>query len=181
MQIIRRLIPIMVLVLLLATGCRSHKEAAQTNKPNTGQTDRTSGTPTVPTYTPHYYTANFTATAQGFSANGQLRLQSDSIIWLSASKVVELARARFTPDSVLIHAKVLNRAFQGSYIDFYKRFHYRTSFDELYKLIMSDNAEAQLATIISTLGLEATVSLGPIKEVGKLSFPMNIPDKINPL
>jgi len=177
MRIINRLLPIMAILLVLATGCRSHKEAARTNKPDTA----TQTTDSTPTYTPHFYTANFTASAQGFSANGQLRIQSDSIIWFSASKVIELARARFTPDSVIIHAKVLNRAFQGSYIDLYKRFHYRTTFDELYKMIMSDNAETQIATIISTLGVDATVSLDPLKEVDQLSFPMVVPDNVNPL
>lgn len=185
MRITHHLLPLMAILLLLATGCRSHKEAASTPKPNT--TTHTPATPTVidtlttPTYSPHYYTANFTASAQGYSANGQLRIQSDSIIWLSASKVIELARARFTPDSAIIYAKVLGRAFQGSYVDLYRRFKYRTSFDELYRLVMSDDAEAQLSAIIATLGLDATVRLDPIKEVDKLSFPMALPDKVNPL
>lgn len=173
MRITRRLLPLMAILLLLATGCRSHKEATRTEQPSTPAV--------VPAYTPHYYTANFTATAQGLTANGQLRIQSDSIIWFSASKVIELARARFTPDSAIIYAKVMGRAFQGSYIDLYKRFQYRTTFDELYRLIMSDDAETQLAAIIATLGLEATVKLDPLKEVGHLNFPMAIPDKVNPL
>jgi len=182
MSVIRRLLPVMAILLLLATGCRSHKEASRPATPNTStQTTDTSSTEVTPTYTPHYYTANFTGAAQGYTVNGQLRVQSDSIIWLSGSKVIELARARFTHDSVLIYAKIVNRSFQGSYIDLYKRFKYRTSFDELYQMIMSDNAEAQLTTIFGKLGLEATIHLDPLKEVDHLSFPMYIPDKTNPL
>lgn len=181
MSIARCLLPLLA-VSLMVVGCRSHKEVSKPTKPNaTEAVNPATDTVAAPIYTPHYYTANFTVSADGYSASGQLRIQSDSIIWLSASKVIELARACFTPDSAIIYARVMGRAFQGSYIDLYKRFHYRTTFDELYRLIMSDNAEAQLATIISTLGLEATVRLNPIKEVNHLSFPMSIPDKVNPL
>ncbi len=182
MRITYRLLPLLVL-LLLATGCRSHKETVSSEKPQTTvpAVDGTPQAPEVPAYTPHYYTANFTASSQGLTANGQLRIQSDSIIWLSASKVIELARARFTPDSAIIYAKVMGSAFQGTYIDLNKRFHYRTTFDELYRLLLSDDAETQLSAIIATLGIDATVQLGPLKEVDHLNFPMSIPSKVKPL
>lgn len=171
-------------VLLLVTGCRSHREMVRPSEPDTAASvlaDTAAGTPTAPSSAPHYYTANFTASAQGYSASGQLRVQSDSIVWLSASKIVELARARFTPDSAVIYVKVMGRAFRGSYADLYKRFHYRTTFDELYRLVLASDAEAQLAAIISGIGLDATVRLGPVKEVDSLSFPMVVPDKVAPL
>ncbi len=182
MRITYRLLPLLALLLLMATGCRSHKEAARSEKvPAAAERQDNADSPVVPTYTPHYYTANFTASSQGLTANGQLRIQSDSIIWLSASKVVELARCRFTPDSAIIYAKVMGSAFQGTYIDLNKRFHYRTSFDELYRLLRSDDAEAQLSAIIATLGIDATIQLGPLKEVDHLNFPMSIPSKVKPL
>lgn len=180
MRIVRYVLPFVAVILLLATGCRSHRDATRHSKPDTTAAILID-VPVVPSSVPHYYTANFTALVQGYSVNGQLRIQSDSIVWLSASKVIELGRACFTPDSAVIYAKVMGRAFRGTYTDFYRRFHYRTTFDELYRLVMSNDAEAQLADIISSIGLEATVRLSPVKEVDSISFPMAVPNKVNPL
>ena len=103
---IRRRLPLWLLAAaLLAAGCISHKGAARPETPAV----------TSPTTdaSPSYYTANFTCSAEGMTANGQLRMQTDSIIWLSASKVIELGRARFTHDSVIIHAKITGQCFRG--------------------------------------------------------------------
>ena len=186
MSVNRLLLPLLALALLVASGCRSHKEASRPSVPAPGTAPADSAPSvvvdeTVPTYIPHYYTANFSGTAQGYTANGQIRIQSDSIIWISGSKVVELARAQFTPDSAIIYAKILNRCFKGTYLDLYRRFHYRTSFDELYRMLLSDDADAQLSAIISQFGLEATLHIDPLKEVDRLNFPMSVPAKVNPL
>jgi hypothetical protein len=175
---INRLFASALALLLLAAGCRSQREASRPVPPSPS-VEETPGT--VPHYTPRYYTANFTGSAEGYTANGQIRIQADSIVWLSASKVIELARARFTPDSVLIYVKVLNRSFQGTYMDVYKRFHYRTTFDELYQTLMSDDAEAQLAAIIGKFGVEVELHMDPMKEVEQLNFPIAIPARSNPL
>lgn len=159
---------------LLATGCRSQRDAAGTTTTNEGQ-------PPATAYTPKYYTSNFTCSAQGLQASGQLRMQPDSIIWLSASKVIELARARFTPDSAVVYAKVMGRCFRGTYSDLQKRFGFRTSFAELQKMITADDGAAQLSTIANQFGVEATFTLEPWKEVNELTFPLAIPSNINPL
>lgn len=190
MSITRRLTPILLLLLILATGCRSHKQVPQ--KPNTandtaittnqGQvTPATPVTPPKPIYTPHYYSANFNCNAMGYKANGQMRIQSDSVIWACATKVVELGRAKLTPDSVTIYVKLMNRCFQGTYNDFYKRFHYRTNFKEVYQMVTADDAEQQISALAKRLGADITLSLDPLKEVDKLNFPMAIPNKVNPL
>ena len=125
---IRRRLPLWLLAAaLLAAGCISHKGAARPETPAV----------TSPTTdaSPSYYTANFTCSAEGMTANGQLRMQTDSIIWLSASKVIELGRARFTHDSVIIHAKITGQCFRGDYNDLYRRFNFRTDFDQLSKTL----------------------------------------------
>lgn len=171
---IKRIIPIIIALTLLIAGCRSQKDAARTA---TAERDNTA----VSSTTKKYYTAAFTCTAQGMKANGQVRMEPDSIVWLSVSKVIELGRARFTTDSVVVYAKVMGRCFRGTYDDVYKRFHYRTDFAEITKALMSDNAAQQLTTIANQFGLEATFTLEPWKRVEKLTFPLPIPSNVLPL
>ena len=86
MSIRRTIFAVLALATLLAAGCRSQRDAAGTTTANEGQ-------PPAAVFTPKYYTSNFTCSAQGLQATGQLRMQPDSIIWLSASKIIELGRA----------------------------------------------------------------------------------------
>ena len=173
---IRRRLPLWLLAAaLLAAGCISHKGAARPETPAV----------TSPTTdaSPSYYTANFTCSAEGMTANGQLRMQTDSIIWLSASKVIELGRARFTHDSVIIHAKITGQCFRGNYNDLYRRFNFRTDFDPLSKTLTAPapQAEKQLADIAPLLGIEATFTPQPWQKVDKLTFPIPIPNNAKPL
>lgn len=188
MRIIKHILPLLLALILIA-GCRSRKEASPT-KP---QTDTTQATvvvpnnqqsithPPTPTYIPHYYTSNFTCSAQGFSASGQMRLQQDSVIWICATKIVELGRAMFTPDSVIVYAKVMNRCFRGNYDDLAQRFHYRTTFKQLYKHVTAEDSEKQLTTLFSRFGIDATIKMGPLKESEKLNFPFAVPKNASKL
>jgi hypothetical protein len=173
---IRRRLPLWLLAAaLLAAGCISHKGAARPETPAV--------TPPTTDASPSYYTANFTCSAEGMTANGQLRMQTDSIIWLSASKVIELGRARFTHDSVIIHAKITGQCVRGDYNDLYRRFNFRTDFDQLAKTLTAPapQAEKQLADIAQLLGIEATFTLQPWQKVDKLTFPIPIPNNAKPL
>lgn len=193
MQILKRITPILLLALLLMTGCRSHREASRKQLPDStatavtpstpaaNNTDTAPSTPAASAYTPHYFTANFTCSAQGINASGQMRLQSDSTIWLCATKVIELGRAKFTPDSVIVYAKVMNRCFRGTYDDMYKRFKYRTTFSQLYRRVSAPDAETQLTELFKRFGIEATIHLDPLKEVNKLTFPIVIPKNVKAL
>lgn len=195
MQMTKKILPILLLALVLMGGCRSHRRAARgpqpdttsttvvvptPNQPSTNTNTRPS-TPSRPVYKPHYYTSNFTCSAQGVSAAGQMRLQSDSVIWLCATKVVELGRAKFTPDSVIVYAKVMNRCFRGNYDDMYKRFRYRTTFTQLYRRVTADDAETQLTELFKRFGIESQLKMEPLKEVDKLTFPLVIPKRVGDL
>ena len=163
----------------MVAGCRSHRETARTAVPDEGSEEVV----VPPIQSVPYYTSKFTCTAQGMTANGQLRMQTDSIIWLSASKVIELGRARFTHDSVIIHAKITGQCFRGNYNDLYRRFNFRTDFDQLSKTLTAPapQAEKQLADIAQLLGIEATFTLQPWQKVDKLTFPIPIPNNAKPL
>ena len=159
----------LALLAVAVAGCRSQRDAAHT-RPTT-----------PPAYVPQYYTANFTCTTQGITAKGQLRMQTDSVLWAYASKIVELGRARLTQDSVVVYVKLTNSCFRGTYIDLYRRFGYRTSFDEVVAMATADDAEQQIAALMRSLNLDATVSLEPWQKADKLTFPIPIPANAKPL
>ncbi|MBR3725804.1 MAG: DUF4292 domain-containing protein [Bacteroidales bacterium] len=175
MSIKRFFIPLAAVALLLTAGCRSQRDAARTQP----ATPVDSGTGM--TVSPRYYTTNFTCSAQGMTATGQIRMAADSIIWLSASKVIELGRVRFTPDSAIIYAKVMGRCFRGTYDDLYRRFHYRTSFKDISETVTSDDAPELLSSLARQFGIAATFTLEPWKRVDQLTFPFAVPDNVNPL
>ncbi len=56
-----------------------------------------------------YLAATFTATVAGQSVNGTLRIARDSVIWVSAAKIIELGRAKITPDSLFAVVRIGNR------------------------------------------------------------------------
>lgn len=181
----RTLLPILLTLLLVTAGCHTQRKAAEATKPEVATTEVSPDTPPIiPPYvvpTPQYRSANFTCSTQGMTANGQLRVQEDSVIWACATKIVELGRARLTPDSVVVYAKVMNKCFRGTYADIYRRFHYRTNFDELYKIIIADDADKQIAELLKNLKVDASVHVGPWKKVDALTFPMPIPNNVKPL
>lgn len=154
-------------------GCLGPRETS-------GSTPSHGGSPSQPS-TPRYYTTNFTCTTQGVTANGQMRMQPDSIVWASVSKILELGRARLTPDSVVVYVKITGSCFRGTYADLYRRFHYRTSFAEVTKMLMSDNAEKQIADIIKAFDLDAEVTMEPWKRADRLTFPFSVPSNVKPL
>ena len=86
-----------------------------------------------------------------------------------------------TPDSVVVYAKVTNSCFRGTYADLYRRLGYRTSFDEVVKMATADDAEQQIASLLRSLNVDATVSLEPWQQTERLTFPIPIPANAKPL
>ncbi|MBR6441615.1 MAG: DUF4292 domain-containing protein [Bacteroidales bacterium] len=123
----------------------------------------------------------FLVTQRDTRVDGQLRMQPDSVIWVCATKVIELGRAMCTPDSVVVYAKVAGRCFRGSYLDVYRRFGWRTDFATLQRMVTDPQAEKELAAIARRFNIEASVHIDDWKEVEKTTFPMAIPKQIKPL
>lgn len=159
-------------VLLLVAGCRSHREAASRPLPEGEGAARPA---------PVYRTANFSCTVAGATATGQLRMMQDSVLWGSVVKIVELGRLKATPDSVIVYAKVVGRCFRGTYDDLYHRFHYRTTFAEVQRLLTGADANAQLEAIARTFNTEAVFRIEPWKEVSSTTFPIAIPPHVTNL
>lgn len=168
-------------LLLLASGCRSRRDTAQPAPPGQAVPERQGKVAEPEPAKPTYRTAAFTCTLQGTQASGQIRTIPDSLIWASASKIIELGRAELTPDSVRVYSRVINRCFRGSYDDIYRRFHYRTSFQEIQSLLTASDADRQIAALLKQLHIGATVHIDLWKETTTLTFPFSIPPNARPL
>ncbi len=128
-------IAIEVLLLVSLAGCRNTSKLAQ--KQNGRQPTAQAATVTIEHC--DILTANFKCDVDGVAVSGQVRLRRDSVLWLSANKVIELGRAKFTPDSVFVYAKVLNRYFSGTYHDLQKKTGVETDFATLQTIFIGEN------------------------------------------
>ena len=63
------------------------------------------------------YSANFSCTVQGVSVSGQIRMDRDSVVWVSVSKIIELGRAKATPTRVQAYAKLVGKSYDLGYGD----------------------------------------------------------------
>ena len=82
---------------------------------------------------------NFTCSTDDFSISGQVRLKKDSVLWLSASKIIELGRAKFTKDSVFLYAKIASRYFHGTYKELEQVVGISTDFATIQAIFAGDN------------------------------------------
>lgn len=155
---------LMVLLLaLLAVGCRSTRQAATTTAP------ATVAAPAAPQR--QLTVITFSAIVNGFSASGQMRVAEDSVLWVSVNKLVELGRAMATPDSVWVTTTFGDHNFAGSYDDLQRLTKRHITFDEMQAMAMADDAGEQISQLAASLGLNATVYVTGRRKVNKLAFP----------
>lgn len=161
----KRLFPLVLVVmaLVLATGCRSTRQAAAP------VVVADSDTPVE--VKREYSVLNFSATVAGISANGQLRMAQDSVLWLSVSKLIELGRAMATVDSVWVSVPMMDTYFAGTYAELSLRLGRQVTFDELQQMAQAPDAEERVVRLARELGYEASVSITKRQRVDKLSFP----------
>ena len=84
------------LLILLFTGCRSHKELQRTDKTDTTATVVKPKPPAPP-------------------ATENLDYIAVTVVWLSINKIVELGRAKLTPNRVQFSARLLSKDYDGGY------------------------------------------------------------------
>lgn len=131
---------------------------------------------TVPQF--HYMTATFTCEALGVKANGLLRMAADSIIWVSVSKVVDLGRAKFTPDSVWVYVPLRNMYYSCPYSYIKERFDVTVDFQMLQSMAVEKAEAGNKFTIpvrTSILNEDVKFSIGKVGNPEQLSFPFSIP------
>ena len=167
--IARHLLPVALAALLLASACCSQRQLAE------------EPAPVQPQRAHPCHTTNFVCAVAGTTVNGQIRIAEDSVIWASASKIVELGRAMATVDSIIVYAKVMGGCFRGTYDDLYRRFHYRTSFADLQEMLTAPDAAARIQSLARRFGVAAEVRLQPWRETDDTSFPLYVPSHVKPL
>lgn len=172
----QRLIIILCVAALLMGGCRSSRRAATPSgdaAPATAtETPAQDATPdATPLPSTRYTIINFNATVEGVSANGQMRMAQDSVIWVSVNKFVELGRAMATRDSVWVNAPLFDRRFAGTYADLKRETGHDVTFEKLQAIATSDDAEQQLAKLAKRLGIGATVAITERRTADVLRFP----------
>lgn len=60
-------------------------------------------------------TENFSCTVEGIRVNGQIRMMTDSVIWVSVNKIIEVGRLKLTPTRVQAHIKIGGKRYDGDY------------------------------------------------------------------
>lgn len=102
---------------------------------------------------------NFGTEIDVVRVSGQVRIKKDKVIWVSISKIIELARVKMTTDSVYASVKVKNQAFQGTYTQFQKEFGIAINYDIMQALLIGNdiagyqqtNAEYDLANSTTSI------------------------------
>ena len=132
-------IALALLLLVCITGCRNTSKLVQQKPAVSNEPLATDKPQPVAIEQCDILSANFQCTVDDITVSGQLRLRRDSVLWLSANKFIELGRAKFTPDSVFVYAKVLNRYFEGTYSDLRDKTGVATDFATLQALFIGEN------------------------------------------
>ena len=153
------------ILLLAATGCRSSRQivAEQTVIPQTGDeaTHR------------EYTVITIEGTAEGLSFRAQVRMAKDSLIWANATKVLELARAMCTPDSVWVNVPLFGGQKEGTYADVENEIGISTSFKELQDILESPHPEKRISEMAAQMGVRCKVHVVKRERVDRITFPYN--------
>ena len=160
-----RWIAALAVAAVLLAGCSRRATA-----PSTG----TAAPATDTTATAHqrvYTVVNFTATIEGVSTNGQLRVAEDSVMWVSVNKLIELGRAMATPDSVWVNAPMFDKRFSGNYADVARIAKRDVTFAQLQAIALSDDAGERLQRLAAQMGFEATIRITGRKTETSMRFP----------
>lgn len=185
---------------ILMTGCRSRKNIPAQPNPTV---EKPAPEPEEQQKPVAFNTAsaNFTFTVRGLNANGQLRMQRDSVIWISLSKIIELGRVMVTQDSVLGYISPYNQYVRMSMKD--ARQQYGVDFNMIQRALLGEEVNTNLVqskTVRMFLGLQfpfakdmnVRISLKQMSGSGTLhmervdfnlplTFPFRIPRSASPL
>lgn len=168
-------ITLVLLMVALLAGCRSSRQLA--GPPSQAESGEAS--PRV------CFAANFHCEMSNVQLSGMLRMQEDSVLWVSVSKVIELGRARFTPDSVLVYARATQQYLRGDYNDAYKVSGYRVDFEHLQRCLIDAyrKRKKEVDLVLPTSQRSDTLHLvfthyTPVREQ---TYPLTIPNRARPM
>ena len=130
----------------LATGCHSKKalrRGAEGEPVEQGVGGGAAVTPprvvdTLRTVSCHYYNANFGCTVQGIGLSGQVRMVSDSAVWVSVNKLIEVGRGLLTPARVQAYVKLANRYVDCGWGDVQRRWGVTVDYATVQALLLGN-------------------------------------------
>lgn len=168
---------VIILAALLAGGCRSMREATTATTEEPSQTEQAKKKAC--------FTANFTTTVSDMNVTGQIRMSEDSIVWLSASKIIELGRMVLTKDTIAIYAKINNRYYKDTYQGLRRETGHRTDFETVNRQLM-DAYRRKAETVSFDIDAEqykgrVTLHIKGYKPAESLTYPFTIPSNARPL
>lgn len=131
-----------------------------------------------------YLQSTFTCTIFNHNANGQIRMQSDSLIWVSLNKFIELGRLQLTTDTITLYTKFNNSYYKGTYPEVEQQFDFHTNYYSLQDLIItavqSDSTTFTLPVRSNVINTDIRIQLNKIKYPEQLTFPLRIPNSAQP-
>lgn len=164
----RALTYLTIVAVLALSGCSGSRKVEKTDVPP--QEPEAPAVEVLPA-TPRCETMSVSCGYEGMTANGQVRMQQDSAIWVSVSYFFELGRAMATRDSVFIDAKMVGKSFRGTYADVAKRTGVKTDFNELQAMLGRETASDEISAIAKRLGYNLNVRISNRKKVESVTFP----------
>lgn len=165
--------------LLMLTGCRDRKDLGGTISTLDGNAIQTAIENDTSTSTcPKLMQANFTCEVEGLKVTCQARMSRDSLIWVSAYKVIDLGRAVLTPDSVLVYIKMNNSYYRCDYKYLESKFGVKTNYAMLQEALVQATQKPSTMTIpirSSQINTDARLKFDAATFPEKLTFPFSIP------
>ena len=155
----KSLLPLVALAALVVTGCRSSQPATSA--------------PAVTPAAPHYTVLTFTASLNGISVDGQLRMARDSVMWCSATKIIEVGRAMATPDSVWVSVPLMGGMRKGDYRTLRNKVGRDIDFNQLQAIVDGPDTAERIEALARQMGYKVSVKIKRRETVDHLTFPFS--------
>ena len=166
---------LIILTLVLLVGCHSHRDLTQ---PTPSDADSTA---VATTDKKTCFAANFQCDLRNVRLSGMMRMQEDSILWVSVSKIVELGRAKLTPDSIIVYSRATQQFFRGTYADAQTLSGYTVDFAQLQELFMTAFRERKRDVDLVLKGRKRQDTLHLVfthyTAVREQTYPLTIPNR----
>ena len=148
----------LLMVAVIATGC-SALRCKSTVEPPAAVAQR------------EYTLIVFDGTVEGIGVSGQVRMAKDSLIWCSVSKLVELGRAKASPDTVWVRIPMAGRNEKMDYRRVGKYLGFDITYGEVQAILESDNAAERVAALAQKAGHQVNLRIKRREKVKQLTFP----------
>lgn len=171
----RRILVIIGLLSMMLYGCHPKGDTANNTATDSIVEILSNYTPTQDEG-PRTLSSTFTCDVQGVRVNGLLRIQKDSIIWATASKIIELGRVKLTPDSIYVYVKIDN----SFYANDYKIMGRDINFYQIQDMLIA-SATRHASFQLPIKGQHIQISFNRITYPNQLTFPFSIPANAEPI